>query len=70
MDLLPTWHDTEMHSLLTSMELNLISNSSILHVDSNDMNSFKCVFLRYIAINIIVIDPQIKSVCNQLTDGL
>ena len=40
------WHDVEMSSfcLLTSMGLILISNCSLLHLHSNDMNSWKSFF--------------------------
>ena len=61
----------KMHSfcLLTSMELTLIPDCSLLYLHSNDMNSLKSVFKkkkRVIAINIIVIKKtRIKSVCNR-----
>ena len=51
--------DVEMRSfcLLTSVELNLTQDCSLLYLDANDMNSFKSVFLKkkVIAINIIFI---------------
>ena len=59
--------------LLISMELILVSNSTLLYLNSNDINSFKKCFLvggggGVIAINIIVVkeNPQIMLVCNLL----
>ena len=48
--------------LLTSIELVLIPNCSLLNLHSNDINSLKSSFLKkVIAINIIVIKkPKIK----------
>ena len=55
-----------MHSfcLLTSMELIIIANCSILYLHSNDTNNLKSLFLKkkVIPINIIVIKNH-KSVC-------
>ena len=51
--------------LLASMEMILMPNCSLLYLHSNDMNSFKNEFLKkVIAINIIVIKTQMKSVSN------
>ena len=53
------WHNVEMCSfcLLSSMDLIPIPNFSLLYLDSNDMNSFKSVYLKKVtAMNIIVIN--------------
>ena len=66
--LLLSWHNVEMRNfcLLTSRELILVSNCSLLYLHSNDINRLKR-FLeekKVIAMNMIVIKKNTESVYN------
>ena len=58
-----TWHDVVMCSvcLLTSMELILIPNCSLLYLHSNNMNSLKSIFMKKKSYSNSFSNPQISQ---------